>query len=179
MGPSINIELIAAQFYCLSILEEEVGKTYQNYAERVQKPLFKPLLIYIAQDSFKHAKILNHLSMCLSKTPISAEECPKLVGKAWENVVALAKDDSRKKAKLTDEALYSQINEMISLENTMSEEYLATLHLKLLQFQIGESQIDCLVIQKLIEYIVEDEARHRELLCKMAEILKNQLPSNC
>ncbi|MGF3521516.1 MAG: ferritin family protein [Candidatus Bathyarchaeia archaeon] len=181
MAPTKDIEKIAAHLYCLSILEEEVGKTYQSYADRVQKLTLKPLLLYIAQDSLKHAKILHSLSSCLSKAPISMDECPKIVGKAWENVVSFAKNESKKQAKLTDEELYSQINEMISLENTMGEEYLATLHLKLLQLQIDESQLDSAIAKKLLEYIVEDESRHKELLDKIAEatLKKDTKNSNC
>lgn len=101
------------------------------------------------------------------------------MGKAWANVVSFAKKESEKQAKLTEEELYSQINEMISLENTMSEEYLSTLHLKILQFQIADSQLDSAITKKLLEYIVEDESRHKVLLGKIAEInLKKQLKNS-
>jgi len=136
-------------------------------------------LLFIAQDSIKHSKILQSLSTCISKSFESKEECPKIQGKAWENVVAFAKKESIKQTPLTDEEICSQINEMILLENTMSEEYLTTLHLKLLKFQMDENQTNIMMVQKLVDFIVEDEARHKAILDHIMRMLqkKNKSPA--
>lgn len=51
-----DLASIAGQLYCSSILEEETGKAYKSYAERVENSMFKPLLFFIAQDRHKTRK---------------------------------------------------------------------------------------------------------------------------
>jgi rubrerythrin len=167
-----NLTSIAEQLYCSSILEEETAKAYKSYSERAENPLFKPMLLFIAQDSIKHAKILQSLCKCLSKAPVSKKDCPRILGKAWKEATAFAKTEAAKPGKLTNQALCSYIDDMISLENVMSEEYLAVLHLKIVQLQTGGMQVDGCDVQKVLGYIVEDEARHKAILDRIRQLLK-------
>jgi rubrerythrin len=163
---------VAGQLYCSIILEEKTAKAYKSYSERAENPLFKMLLLFIANDSFKHAKTLRSLCKCISKSPISAKECPKILGKAWKEATTFAEKESSKTGKLTNEELCAYIDDMISLENVMSEEYLAVLHLKIVQFQTIGVNIGGFDFQKILGYIIEDEARHKVLLDRIRQLSK-------
>lgn len=165
-----DLSSIAEQLYCSSILEEETAKAYKSYSKRVENQLFKPMLLFIAHDSIKHAKILRSLCKCIVKSSVSKNDCPRILGKAWKEATDFAKKELRKKGKLTNEDMCSLIDEMISLENVMSEEYLAVLHLKVLQLQTEGMRVNGLDLQKILGYIVEDEARHKVLLDRIKQL---------
>ncbi len=167
-----NLTSIAEQLYCSSILEEQTSKAYKSYSERAENPIFKPMLLFIAQDSIKHAKILKSLSKCISKSTITAKDCPRILGKSWKEATAFAKKESKKTDKLSNKELCFYIDDIISLENAMSEEYLAVLHLKIVQLQTSEMQIDGFDFRKILGYIVEDEARHKAILDQIRQLSK-------
>ena len=54
----------------------------------------------------------------------------------------------------------------------MSEEYLAVLHLKVIQLQTSGMQVDGFDFQKILGYIVEDEARHKVILDRIRQLSK-------
>jgi rubrerythrin len=167
-----NLSSIAEQLYCSSILEEETAKAYRSYAEKAENPMFKPLFLFIAQDSIKHAKILKSLSKCVSTSTVTSKDCPRILGKAWKEATNFAKKEALKKGKLTNAQVSSYIDGMISLENVMSEEYLAVLHLKIVQLQTSRMQVDGFDFQKILGYIVEDEARHKAILDRIRQLAK-------
>lgn len=94
------------------------------------------------------------------------------MGKAWKEATSFSKKEASKTGKLTTAELCSHIDDMISLENVMSEEYLAVLHLKIVQLQTDGVQVDGFDLQKILGYIVEDEARHKAILERIKQLAK-------
>ncbi|MGQ9538436.1 MAG: hypothetical protein ACUVTE_02465 [Candidatus Bathycorpusculaceae bacterium] len=76
-----------------SILEKEVAKAYGHLATLVVDEDVKDLLSYIADDSLKHAHMLEAVSKCLAKSDVKVdfEVCQEVWGDLLESIIEEAK----------------------------------------------------------------------------------------
>jgi len=150
--------------YCSSLLEERVANAYGRIAELVDDKLVKGLLGFISRDSFKHAECLRVVGEQLSGSmEICPEECEEVWGKTWK---ALMTDAERylDKSEITHEELAALIKGLMKLESFVAEEYLTMMHVKLIELMAEEAKIDLKNFRTLLEWIIEDEKRHEQIL---------------
>lgn len=166
----MNKEDLAKYFCCSIILEEGVANVYQTISSKVLDLEISYLLEYIAKDSFKHAVTFKALSAQLTEREVSLEECTKLLGEKWRNVVEDAKTYPLKK-EITLTELRSMIEDLEGCERYVGEEFLTILYTKVIQLLAEEEEVDLNEYKSFLEWIIEDEKRHTQIL----EIIKHKI----
>ncbi|MCX8181605.1 MAG: hypothetical protein N3D12_00640 [Candidatus Methanomethyliaceae archaeon] len=150
--------------YCSSLLEEKIAKVYENLAKVINDDLFKCLFRYIASDSLKHAEFFRALSKWLNPDiELSYEECAEVWGEKWKVVMEHA-EVFQEKGKINHEELSSLIDGLEKLEGMVAEEYLTIMHIRLIQLMAEDRKIDLDYFKKILEWIIEDENRHEQIL---------------
>ncbi|MEM1555956.1 MAG: hypothetical protein QXZ64_03235 [Candidatus Bathyarchaeia archaeon] len=159
--------------YCCSLLEEKAAEAYNHAAEIIGNKFISCLFRYISRDSLKHAEFLRSMSETLAGN-ISAhpDECVKICDEAW---LAPIKDAERilGKREMSLDDLPPLIRGLESIESFAAEEYLTALYVKLTELMASEEKIDLGYYKKILEWIIEDEEKHRQIL-KMIERLLAQ-----
>ncbi|MEM1538403.1 MAG: hypothetical protein QXK12_06165 [Candidatus Nezhaarchaeales archaeon] len=150
--------------YCSGLLEEKIAKAYEHIAKLVDDKLISCLLSFIARDSFKHAECFKVIGECSSgDIKDHFEECKQVWGETWKNLIV----DAEKllgKREISHEELVSLINGLMTLESFAAEEYLTVLHVKSIELMAEERKIDLKPFKAVLEWIVEDEKRHEQIL---------------
>ena len=108
---------IAKVLYCLSILEHKIFEFYKRLHEKVEHPLVKSLLLYVAYDSLKHSVILKELGENIAKLAKKVGDCEGELGVVWKTIASLSEEIS-KEEKLDDKKLFSLINRLADFENS-------------------------------------------------------------
>jgi len=157
--------------YCSSLLEERVAKAYEHIAELVEDRLVGGLLGFIARDSFKHAEFFKMVCEWVSgNIAFHFSDCEKVWGDAWKTLVMEA-EKFLDKNRIDSKELASLINGLMKLESFVAEEYLTTLHVKLVELMADEAKINLSHFKNMFEWIIEDEKRHEQIL----KIIENML----
>lgn len=157
--------------YCSSLLEEKAAKVYEHIATLVEDGLIRCLLKYIAKDSFKHAEFFKALCEWLTgKEKVDFKDCARVLGETWKTLMADA-EEFENKSEISLEELASLIKGLEKLEGFVVEEYLTVLNTKLIELMAEERKIDLKHCKVVLEFIIEDEKRHEQIL----KIIKNML----
>lgn len=167
---TVKKEDLAKYFCCSTILEEEVANAYQIISSKVLDTEISYLLEYIAKDSFKHAVAFKALSAQITEREYDVEECTKLWGKLWKNIVEDTKTYTSKK-EITLIELSSIIKDLESCEKYVGEEFLTILYTKVIQLLAEDEGVDLNGYKSILEWIIEDEKRHSQIL----EIIKQKI----
>ncbi|MEM2286477.1 MAG: hypothetical protein QXS51_01660 [Thermoproteota archaeon] len=158
--------------YCSSLLEEEVAKTYRHLAESIRDKDIKCFLNYISDDSHKHAKVLmvlsEHLTSCNKP---SFEECEKVLGSSWRNLMEKAKM-IQEEFEIDNRKLVELIDGLVRFEGVVAEEYLTVLSMKTIELMAKESELNIEPYKIIFEWIVEDEKRHEQILKLIKNLVK-------
>jgi rubrerythrin len=169
---SKDVETIAKFLYCSSVLEEKVAHAYRSLAERVDDPLVKSLLLYVATDSSKHSIILRAISESFIKSfAIEAKDCENILGKIWKKLTLLADEEISKEEKMKNVELASLADKMVNFESFVGEEYLTTLHLSILPLIAEKLKVDLGDLKDILKWIVEDEERHEKIIVMMRNMI--------
>ena len=180
MFPHIDEKDVARFLYCLSILEQNVFQFYKCLHEKVEHPLVKSLLLYVAYDSQKHSVILSELGENTANLEWKVGDCERELGVVWKTVVSLSKEIS-KEENFDDKKLLSLVNRLTDFENVIGEEYVTLVQLKHLEFIVKEMPkihgIDLDILKVIFEKITEDEEGHKELLVLVKGFLQEKLAS--
>ncbi|MEM3713997.1 MAG: hypothetical protein QXF82_03505 [Nitrososphaeria archaeon] len=129
------------------------------------------LLSFIARDSFKHTECFKITGECSSGDMKDRfDQCEKVWGETWKNLVVYA-EKFLSKRRIGHEELVSLINGLMKLENFAAEEYLTVLHVKLIELMAEERKIDLEPFKAVLEWIVEDEKRHEQILGMIEKLL--------
>ncbi|MEM2099529.1 MAG: hypothetical protein QXU99_07320 [Candidatus Bathyarchaeia archaeon] len=159
----------------MSILESEVSQLYDMLASKVEQPLIKSLLLYIAVDSKKHAVTLKTVSESIAKSEVALHECEKMLGEIWHVSSDFHKEISAIK-RISEEELTEFAERLTMLEGLFGEEYHMFVQLKTLTLISKEiSQLYNVNIEQLksvFSLIIEDEEHHREILGKIKEAIR-------
>lgn len=164
MDKLISKEDLAILVYCCSLLEEKVAKTYEHIAKVIDNRPISCLFRYIAHDSLKHAEFFKFISEALSgNISISPNESTRACGKALLTLIS----DAEKilgKSKISLSDLPPLIRGLESIESFAAEEYLTVLYAKLIELTMSEEKIDFGYYKIILEWIVEDEEKHKQML---------------
>jgi rubrerythrin len=156
-------EDLAKYLYCSAIFEEEVAKAYQKVSEKVSEREVAYLLEYIAKDSFKHAAAFKALAARLTHQTDRCD-CGEMLGEAWVKIVEEARRYAAREDEVTLSELKTIIKEFERYEGYAAEEYLTTLYTEVLKLLTEKQQIDLQEYKTILEWIVEDEKRHIQIL---------------
>ena len=156
-----DVKTVAKFLYCSSVLEEKVADAYRSLAERVEDPLVKSLLLYVSTDSLKHSIILRAVSEGFGKDlKMSVKDCESMMGEIWRKLTLLAEEEISKRGRAESVELASLADRMAKFESFVGEEYLTTLHLKIVSLIADELKINLGDLKSILEWIIEDEKRH-------------------
>jgi len=172
---SEDLETIAKFLYCSSVLEEKVAYAYRSLAERVEDSLVESLLLYVSTDSLKHSTILKAIGKELSRNlEVEIEDCEKILGNIWGKLVMLAEKETLKEEKVESGELASLADKMAEFESFVGEEYLTTLHLKVISLIADMLKVDLGELKDILEWIVEDEERHEKIVTMIRNIVSKR-----
>ena len=159
---------------CSSLLESETFSFYNSLAEKVDHPLVKSLLRYIAYDSQKHSAILKGIADTLTESEIKVKDCKKELGETWSTIRAFS-DEIAEKTRIPIEDLPSLLEKVTFLESTAGEEYSMLVRVKTIQFmkkQIRELYgVDLESLTNVFDVIIRDEEIHGNLLETIGKII--------
>ncbi|MEM4576864.1 MAG: hypothetical protein QW701_05320 [Candidatus Nezhaarchaeales archaeon] len=161
-------------FLCSGLLEEKVAKVYEHVAKLTNDKIIRGLLEFIAYDSFKHASCFKSMAEALFReVDASSEDCVEAWGNSW---LAAVKDAERilehRKIGLAD--LNSIIDALYAIEGFAAEEYLTVLHVKLIEFISFEEGVHLDDFKAVLNWIVEDEERHKKILETIRDTLSKR-----
>ncbi|MCX8183424.1 MAG: hypothetical protein N3F08_03280 [Crenarchaeota archaeon] len=155
---------IARFLYCSGVFEEEVAKTYNHIAETTVVMNVKVFLKYIADDSYKHAKMFKALSgYPLSFDKSCFEDCEKVLGGLWKNITENSKK-IQEKSEINNHELLKLIDGLEKFEGFVAEEYLTALNIKTIELMTLETGLNLEPYRMIFEWIIEDEKRHGQIL---------------
>ncbi|MEM2635211.1 MAG: hypothetical protein QW372_07100 [Nitrososphaerales archaeon] len=161
--------------YCSSLLEEKIAKAYEHISKLIKDKFIGCCLSLIAHDSFKHADCLRVMSEWLtSGMQINFNECVKVWGESWKTIIMDA-ERILSKSEMSFEELANLINGLMKIESFAGEEYLTVLHIRLIELMADEIKIKYEHFKTVLEWIIEDEKRHEQILELIKSLLKEKL----
>ncbi len=166
---------IAKFLQCLSIIEEKVFELYKFLSEKMEPPLIKFLLLYVAYDSLKHSEILKGISENISPLEQKPSDCKEKIGDLWKTVTDFYEEIS-KEENLDKKELLSLADRLTNLEGVFGEEYITIVQLRILEFTAEETSKITSVesLKEIFERIVKDEEHHSEILTMVRDLLIEQ-----
>lgn len=172
-----NEEEIAVFLSCSSILEEKVFHLYRDLADKIQHPLVKSLLIYVAYDSLKHSTILRKMYGDFLKSEGTIKDCEKNFGDLWK-MMRMFSEEMLKKEKIETEEIPLLATKLSWFEGSLSEIYYALIQLKTLQFIAQKIHkiynIDLDNLKSVFELIIIDEQSHKEIMSTITDFLTEE-----
>ncbi|MCX8191555.1 MAG: hypothetical protein RMJ31_06340 [Nitrososphaerota archaeon] len=169
MDRLISIDDLGKFLYCSNLLEEKVAKAYEHIAKSIGDRIVSHLLVFIAHDSFKHAECFKMIGKWLNLS-FEAGDCGKVWGEAWK-IITVDAEKFMNRREISSEELIQLIDRLMNLENFAAEEYLTILHARLIKSIAEEKKVDLGHFKLFLEWIVEDEKKHTQIL----EIIKDLL----
>jgi rubrerythrin len=162
---------------CLSVLENDAYRLYNNLSAKVGHPLLKSLFLSIAEDSQKHGTMLKGVADSIMTSPGKPSNCEKKTGEAWRLVSSLNREvDAKKNFSEEDMAELSQ--KLTYLESIMGEEYYIFVQLKTLEMMMKEIneiyRIDLGSLKRIFTSIINDEEHHREIIATIQDTIKQK-----
>lgn len=158
---------------CAGMLEEKTFAFYKDLSEKVQHPLVKHLLLYIAYDSFKHSVILRKIRE-VNKAKKKSINCEKNLKNVWEAAAKISQEIFERPY-VNNEELRSIIDRLTKYEASLSEDYYVLAQLKTLKLMAKEIKktynIDVEYLKDIFELIIMDEDGHREILVSIQGLL--------
>jgi len=157
------------------VLEEKVAEAYEKVASSIESPVLRAVFRFIAADSLKHAKVFEEAcELAEASRPPAAEDCERALGKAWSRILEGAKELEASAASGPEE-LARILGRAASLESFVGEEYLQFLASKFALEKLAEEEKAKLgPLVRLVEYVVEDESRHANLLEEARRFLESK-----
>jgi len=170
----VDKDELAQHIYCSIILEEEVAKAYQKISEKISDKEVAHLLEFIAKDSFKHAAAFKALNAQLTNRT-DYEECGTILGAAWAHIVEEARRYAAREDAVTLSELRKILRDFENYEGYAGEEYLTILYAELIKLLANELGLDLQKYKVILEWIIEDEKRHSELLTLIQNKINDKL----
>jgi len=160
---------IARLLYCSGLFEEEVAKAYRHMAETTVDTDVKCLLNYIADDSYKHAKMFKALSgYPASIGKCGFEDCEKVLGSLWRNITEYSRR-ILEEGEINNRELLKLIDGLEKFEGFVAEEYMTVLNVKTIELMARETGLNIEPYGMIFEWVIEDEKRHEQIL----KVIKN------
>lgn len=157
--------------YCSSLLEKRVAEAYEHIAKLVNDKVIGGLLRYIARDSFKHAEYFELMAELFSHSlSVCTKDCVKIWGETWLATIKEA-EEICKKSDIDPTDLKSLIGGLERIEGLAAEEYLTIIHVKLIGLMARDQSIKLNLLQTMLNWIVEDEEKHKRILKIIKDLL--------
>lgn len=162
---------------CLSVMEGNTARLYNNLSAKIAHPLLKSLLLSIAEDSQKHGTLLKGVADSIMKIPGKPTNCEKNTGEAWRVVANLTKEIDAKKS-FSEEDMVELSKKLTYLESIIGEEYYMFVQLKTLEIMIKEIneiyRIDLGSLKSVFTHIISDEEHHREIIATIQSTIEQK-----
>jgi hypothetical protein len=161
-----NRKAVAKYLFSLGILEGRAFQLFLRISEKVELPLAKFSLLYVAYDSLKNSVILGNLSQ--SAVPeVRTKNHETVLGEVWKMVNDFSKEILKMET-ITKENLLSFADKLVRI-------YAVKLvQLKTLGFmsrEISEAyDIDLEIIKGVLELVVEDEETDTQILMGIKDL---------
>ena len=169
-------ENIGTLLYCASLLEEKTYQMYYELSQKIEHPIAQPLFLSIAQDSLKHSKLFREVSKGFMITHFKEKNCKKGFGKTWNYVIEAAK--LVKKKFFNSEELLELTKKLAIIEYSLGEEYSILVKFQTLKYmsqEISKSYgVDLDKVKGILDSIIEDEQKHRQILIEIRDLLTDQ-----
>jgi hypothetical protein len=158
---------IAKFLFCLGILEGKAFQLFGRISDKVEQPLAKYSLLYVAYDSLKNSVILGELGKSFSMSEVKAKDYEKILGGVWKMVEKLSRD-TLKVNRITSEALVSFADKLIGTYTMM------IVQLKTLRFmsrEISEAyDVDLDILHGIFDLLIEDEETDGQVLMALKDL---------
>jgi len=164
------LDFSSKYYACLALLEDETAKLYEKFIDRCKENLLKLFLLNILYETKKHKELLFQIANLKNKEPQlpDVEECEKEAGYLIKE--SLEKIQFLKMQIDQDIPIIDVMKKLIDFEESISEEYLITIHGKALKNLESDP-----IVKEIVKYIADDEKRHIHLLKVSCKILKKAL----
>jgi rubrerythrin len=173
MAKMNDSQIITNYINCLSTLESYTSRLYQMLSDKAEMPIVKTLL-NIAQDSEKHATLLQGINKSIAGSNEKPIDCAKKLGAVWQTLDTFYREIAARK-EISNWAFSQLADKLTVFESMLGEEYYVFVQVKTLQLMSGKIiesySVDLGHLQKLFESIIRDEEHHRELLATIREHL--------
>ncbi|MCS7132531.1 MAG: hypothetical protein NZ918_02265 [Aigarchaeota archaeon] len=157
--------------YCSGLLEEKVARAYEHVSKLVDDRIIGGLLNYIAQDSLKHAGFFKSMAELLfTGLKMGPGDCERAWGSSWRKIVEGAEEILRKN-EMGISDLSFLVKDLEKFEGFVAEEYLTIIHAKLIELVASEMGGYLDHFKMILEWIIEDEERHRRILQAVGELI--------
>mgnify|MGYP001773584311 CR=1 FL=1 len=154
---------LANFIFCSTLLEEAVAKAYQKISEKVSDKEIAYLPNYIAKDSFKHASAFKAITTHFTHQT-DLKECGRTLGEAWVNIAKDAERYITRESEITRSELRKMMEDLEGFEGYTSEEYISILYSEAIKLLAEEYGIDLQLYKTILEWVIEDEKRHIQIL---------------
>jgi rubrerythrin len=175
-------ENIGNVLFCSSLLEKKTYEMYYELSKKIENSVVRTLLVSIAQDSLKHSSLFEEISKDFINVPPREKECKRQLGEIWSNIYSVTKLLKDKKT-LSSEDLLVLIKKLSYVEYYMGEEYSILEKVKTLKYMSKEISDfynvdfeDAFSLhKKVIDSIINDEQKHRDILIDIVKLLTKEL----
>jgi len=162
-----NRKTVAKFLFCLGVLEGKAFQLFGRISEKVELPLVKFSLLYVAYDSLKNSVILDELSRSFASPEVKPKDYERILGEVWKMVETLSMD-ILKLEKITKENSLLFANELISVYT------LIIVQLKTLRFMSEEISkaydVDLEVLKGILDLVVQDEETDAQVLMTLKDL---------
>jgi polyhydroxyalkanoate synthesis regulator phasin len=156
-----------------SIIENEAIKLYETLSKKINQPE-SSFILGIACDSLKNTKIIQGILDCFDMPELENKIARKDLSELVEEIIALEKKIS--KINSLDYLVSSEIlKESIELEVALGKVYTNYLESNSARIIVDElaktGMISLANFKKIIEYLIEEKGKHREIIVETKYIL--------
>ncbi len=151
-------------FMCLAEIEKVTANLYSRISKKVNDEYISNIFDFISFDSTKHYMIFKNYARSFGYKKGDIEKnCSYLLGEFYRMSISLVDEiyeSIKNKRRIPLEMLIGIVNELVSYEGKIGEEYVTEIVTKLM-IDIGNLDKG---VKRVLELINEDENRHVSLL---------------
>ena len=177
MAKANSLNSLIDSLKCLIVFENKTCLLYKDLSERIESPMIRSLLLHVSLDSQKHSTVLKGMAQSVTKTNLKPTDLPKTMSEAWQSIdsfqIELSSID-----KIPEEELIGLMDQLTTLENSLSEEYNVLTQFNTLDVLSRELKtvhnVSLEAVKSIFLEIVHDEEYHKEILALVREILEGK-----
>lgn len=156
--------------YCV-VLEEQMFTLYNMLVNKMRSPELSNIVVGLAYDCLKHAKIIEELLKPVPKIEVDLNECEGMQIKAWNEIRNCLSGLSEVKY-IRQDILSDFLKSLTNVEDTMSDIYSSFLKSKLADDYT--CVVSCIIpatkenLTFIMNSMIEDNLKHRAMLIEAA-----------
>ncbi len=152
--------------YCV-VLEEQMFSLYNNLVNKMRSPELSNIVVGLAYDCLKHAKIIEELLKPIPKIAVDLNECEGMQIKAWNEIRNCLSGLSEVNY-IRQDILPDFLKSLTNVEDTMADIYASFLKSKLADD--FTCVVSCVIpatkenLTFIMNSMIEDNLKHRAML---------------